>query len=1122
MATMPTPPDDPARSGLNRRSVLRGGSLAAGVAGAAALSSALPASALADSVGQGGVAAAGTRAGAAPVVQGTSVNYAPALLGTDQPRPVLHWWLRQLGTPPDGYQVQVASSAALLLRGNADVWDSGIVGGAAALDVRYGGPKLLPRKRYHWRVRARSAGRLGPWSSASWFETGLLDEGWAGAQWIGNEPAPAEDRNLDGANWIWTPGSTANGGPSGTYHLRGSLTLPAGTTVTSAYLVLTADDYYTAYLNGQPILSSPDVTDGWRTAETVDLTEQARAAVGASLTVAAEVTNGTGPSINPGGLLGKLVVRTATGQLLLVTDAGWRITQNAPSGWQQPGFDDSAWDAAQPLAPYGQGPWGSSVRIEVPTRPAPLLRKSFQTTAGKRIAAARLYLAAGGYAVCWINGKRVGDHVLDPGFTAYQRTVQYVVHDVTGLVSAGSNSIGAELGRGFYGLVTPPNAWNWDSAVWHGEPRLLARLEISYTDGSGTSIVSDPSWRISDGPVVFESMYAGETYDARLRPDGWQHNEFDDSDWSAATVLDAPAGTLVAQECEPIRVVETLPPQTIRSPRAGVWVVDFGRTVAGWTRLRMTLPRGTEVSVVHGETLAADGTVQARNGNAAGRCQQSSYLAAGTGQVEEWEPQFTYYGFRYAQLTGLPAGLTPTEQNIQLRVVYSDIDDAGTFSTDDALYQRFEAMMRRTIHNNLHALPTDTPMYEKNGWTGDAQVGVPTMAQQLAMPRLLGKWLRDLADSQVDSGQLPVIVPSGGWGYRELAPAPEWTTVYPFLLREMHRWYGDTALLAEHLPVVTRYLDWELGRLQDGLAVTALGDYLSPGTGGNPPEDTRLTATAYLIRALRSTAESAEITGADGAAALAARYRAAAEALRGRLNEEFLDRTAGHYRTSKDPGYRQTNNVIPMAFDLVPDEFVTPVFESLVADISARGNHLNTGCLGTSELLPLLTRYGRADLAAAVARQRSYPSWGYWVDNGADTMWEFWQLPGRSRDHYFQGTVVQWLLQNVAGLRPLADGWRRFLVRPDARVGLGNAQHALTTVRGEVAAGWQQQGARLTLRVTVPLGCTAEVHVPARAAGDVQAVSELPATSSEPVLLDGFVRITVGGGRWTFTSRSAE
>ena len=211
------------------------------------------------------------------------------------------------------------------------------------------------------------------------------------------------------------------------------------------------------------------------------------------------------------------------------------------------------------------------------------------------------------------------------------------------------------------------------------------------------------------------------------------------------------------------------------------------------------------------------------------------------------------------------------------------------------------------------------------------------------------------------------------------------------------------------------YLDWELGRLQDGLAVTALGDYLSPGTGGNPPEDTRLTATAYLHRALISMAEVGELTGHD---AEATRLRQAAAGLRDRLNETFLDRTPGLYRTSRDPGYRQTSNAVPLAFGLVPDDMVRAVVDNLVADIEARGWHLNTGCLGTSVLLPVLTAHGRPDVAARVALQRTYPSWGYWVDNGADTMWEMWPTSTRSRQHYFQGTVVQWLFENVAGLRP--------------------------------------------------------------------------------------------------------
>src|SRR5690606_8522797 len=296
-------------------------------------------------------------------------------------------------------------------------------------------------------------------------------------------------------------------------------------------------------------------------------------------------------------------------------------------------------------------------------------------------------------------------------------------------------------------------------------------------------------------------------------------------------------------------------------------------------------------------------------------------------------------------------------------------------------YVQLERMMRRTVLNNLHSFPTDTPMYEKNGWTGDAQVGAPTMALTLGLAPFFTKWLGDLRDSQIDSDQIPVIVPSGGWGYQELAPAPEWTTVYPYLLREMHRWYGDTHVLSEHWEPALAYVDWELGRLEDGLAVTALGDYLSPGTGGNPPEDTRLTATAYLHRALIAMAEVGEMLGHDDEAA---RLRSAADGLRARLNETFLDTERGLYRTDQDPEYRQTSNAVPLALGLVPDEYVQAVVDSLVADIEQRDWHLNTGCLGTQVLLPVLTAHGHADTAAKVALQRTDPSWGHWIDSGAD------------------------------------------------------------------------------------------------------------------------------------------
>jgi alpha-L-rhamnosidase len=871
-----------------------------------------------------------------------TTEYADRPLGTDVSRPRLGWIATApgYGATQSAYQVLVASEPELLTPETADVWDSGQVASAKSFGVPYDGPALAPRTRYHWAVRLWDGlERVGRWSAGSWFETGLLGEGFGAAQWIGARDSEVRDEDV----------------------------------------------------------------------------------------------------------------------------------------------------------------------------PAPLLRRSF--TLGP-VKSARLYASGLAYQELRINGQRVGDSVLDPGFTDYEETVLSVAYDVTELLRSGDNVLGAELGRGFFGLSTP-NVWRWHQAPWTAEPRLLARLVIEHTDGSVTEIVTDDAWRVTDGPTRSDSLFSGETYDARLHPAGWDEADFDDSEWGEALVVPGPRGQVRAQEHEPIRVIEDVAPVEFTQPKPGVWIADFGRTTAGWTKLRVTAPAGTTISLTHGEWLLADGTVFAENQHVQkDRFQRDEYIASGNG-VEEWEPRFSYKGFRYVQLEGFPG--SPTRDSVTMRVVHSDVPGVSRFSSSEPLYEQLEQAMRRTVLNNLHGIPTDTPKMEKNGWTGDAQVGAPTMAGTLGMARFFTKWLGDLRDSQSPDGRLPVIVPTGDWGYTELSPATEWSTVYPFILREMHRWYGDERLLADHWNAVLRYVDYELDRVSDGLSLSVLGDWLPPGyQDGPPPEDRRLTGTAYLYRAVLAVAEIAELLGKP---AEVDRLRKAAEELADGLNRAFLDRSAGIYRTSSDPDYRQTSNAVPLAFGMVPAEVVPAVVANLVADIEARGFHLNTGCLGVGVLLPVLTAHGHGDVAARVAMQRSYPSWGYWIDNGADTMWEMWETDTRSRNHYFQGTVVQWLLENVAGLRNVSGGWSRILVRPDGRAGIDSASLLTDTVRGRVSVSWRRVGRVFQLEVQVPVGGTAEVHVPAEAVSDVTVV---PAPyAPEPVAVDGYCVFTVTSGHWNFTSRTS-
>jgi alpha-L-rhamnosidase len=1038
--------------GLSRRTFLRGSAVGAGAL-------ALP----------GGVAAAADPH-LGPAVVRTTVEAAPTLLGTDVTAPRLGWVVGGGGARQTAYQVRVDG-----------VWDSGKVVSGRTVGVPYSGPPLAPLTRYRWRVRVwDERGRVSGWSPAGWWETGFLGTDWE-AQWVG-APAAEEPPGFDGASWVWAPGATTSGAPPGSCWFRCVAAVPAGRTVTRALLVATADDDFSLFLDGEPVLHAPEHVDGWKAGRFADVTSRVR---DGGLVLAAVATNRGSGGVNPGGLLVRLVLELDDGSGHdVVTDGTWRVAETEQPGWEEAGFDDSTWSPVTVLAPYGGGPWGSQVSIAV-ERPAPVVRRTF--TVDKAVSAARLHIAGLAYYDAELNGRRVGRQVLDPGFTDYDETVLYATHDITPLVTRGTNEIRVTLGRGFYGLLTP-NVWNWHRPPWHGEPRLLARLTLEHPDGSQTTIGSDTDWEVADSPTRSDSIYAGETFDARHVPA-----------WRPAAVLDPPRGVLTAQQHEPISVAETVTPVAVTALDDGSFVVDMGRTMAGWSRLTVTAPAGTLVSLQHGEQRNADGSVNGSNGHVPGRHQLDEYICAGTGE-EVWEPRFSYKGFRYVQVRGLAQ--PPT---LHGRVVHSSVPDTGTFQCSEPFFEQLERAMRRTVRNNLHGIPTDTPMFEKNGWTGDAQLGTPVMAFALGMQRFFTKWLGDLADSQNAAGQLPVIVPSGGWGYQELAPSPEWTTVYPFVLREMYRVYGDDRVAAEHWPVLTRYLDWEIARMRDGLAVTALGDWLPPGYGsGIPPEDTRLTATAYLHRGLTAAAELGELLGHD-----TTRYRQVADSARAALNATFL--RDGAYRTDRDPDYRQTSNAIPLAFGLVPDEAVADVVANLVADIRARGDHLNTGALGTSVLLPVLTAHGHADVAHALATQRTYPSWGYWFDNGADTMWEMWELDSRSRDHYFFGTVVQWLYENVAGLRPGDAGYERFVVRPDARVGLTRAAAAVETVRGRVAVAWSVRGRTTTLDVEVPFGATAEVHVPAT--GRVQARPGTRYVRSE----QGFAVYEVPRGTWRFT-----
>ncbi|MBB4661905.1 family 78 glycoside hydrolase catalytic domain [Conexibacter arvalis] len=1055
-----------------------------------------------------------------------------------------------------GTRAPEASGAAQRLGADARgghrvVWDSGIVR-SRAQEVRYGGPALDSRTRYRWRVQALDErGRRGPWSRAATFETGLLSAAdWRGS-WIGAPGADEDPAAVDlaGTNWIWEDaGDPLSEAPAGSRWFRRELTLPAGARVASAKLVVDADDGFTAWVNGSEVSATdPDpAKESWRNPQLADVTALLRAGANA---IAVRATNGR-PS--PAGMFARLVVETVDGQRTTVdSDSAWKVAATAPAdgdAWTRPGYDDTAWRSARELVAWGGAPWGE-VRPQVRARPEPLLRRSFtlgggrgrgaNAAAGKRSAAsatrgadpvgrgrlpvrARLYASGVAYADFTLNGRRVTDAVLDPAFARYDRRVFAVTHDVTKLLRRGENVLGARLGRGFFGM-RQGNAWNWDRAPWTSEPRVRAQLELTWPDGRVETIATDGAWKTHDGPTRTDSLYAGEHYDAREQRPGWDEPGFDDRAWASAAEVRAPAGRVEPQAIEPIVVSGTLSPTDVTNPRAGTYVFELPRVMAGWARIHVRGEAGRTVTLRYGEKLKADGTVQHESGFVTGESQVDRYTLNGDRRGESWEPRYSYKGFRYVQLDGWPGSEPPTVDNLDGRVVHTDLTSVGDFDSDDPLLNRMREITRTTVVNNYHGIPTDTPMYEKNGWTGDAMLMAETLQLEYDMRRLLPKWVDDIADSQGPQGNLPGLAPDNGWGLGPYGQAPPWNAAFlhvPWILYER---YGDRDVLVEHYDAMKRYVEHELTRARpDGTHPSFLNDYLAPRYGsGNSPEDPALAGTAYAFRNVAQFARIAKVLGRDDDAA---RYEAAAARIREAFNGAFLNGARDAYVTASDPGYRQTSNLLALAFGLVPADAEQAVERRLLDEIAAKGDHLDTGALGTRELLSELTRRGHGELAYKLVAQPTYPSFRFIVDQGATAWWEGWEPTVRSYDHTFvQGTVNQWLIERVAGIRPLAPGYERVLLQPGPVGEVDRARAATATPRGEVALDWKRsRGGRFELRAEVPVGATAVVDVPAARAADVRE-SGRPAARADGVRQiagapSGSVRFEVVSGSYRFTT----
>ena len=760
-----------------------------------------------------------------------------------------------------------------------------------------------------------------------------------------------------------------------------------------------------------------------------------------------------------------------------VWDQAGRPSESQPARWEMGLLQAADWQAK----------WIGRT-TDTNSNPAPLLRRAF--TLGGKVKQARAYVCGLGYYELFLNGAKVGDHLLDPGYTRYDRRALYVTYDVTDQLRSGSNAVGVILGNGWFNCHTKA-VWNFHEAPWRSAPKLLLHLRVDYADGRSETVVSDESWQCSSGPIRFDSIYGGETYDARLEQPGWSTAGFEASRWEPVKLVEAPLGKLAAQMMPAIKVHEVLKPVKLTEPKPGVFVVDVGQNLAGMAELRVKGPAGTRVQMRYGERLFPDGTLDTRDMEQhvkkLGQEQQhqtDTYLLKGGGREENYASRFTYHGFQYIEVTGFPG--QPTLDSFRARFIHSAVPKAGEFTCSNPLLNRIQRAAYWAFLSNLQGLPTDCPHREKNGWTGDAHLACEQAQFNFFPVPVHQKWINDLGDEQKATGALPGIVPTSGWGYG-FGSGPAWDSAFLLIPYYEYLYYGDTEIFRRHYDGMKRYVDYLTTRAKDGIVQIGLNDWAPWKT----KTAAAITDTAYYYVDARIVALAAELLGQNDDLR---KYLALATSIREAFNQKFY-----HADTSLYDNGSQTALSCALCQGLVEPENQARVLARLVAAVEQANYHIDTGILGAKYLLNTLLENGRADLAYRMVAQKDQPSWGWWLEQGATTLWEQWNGT-ESRNHIMFGDVSAWFYKALAGLQPdlQAPGFKHFFIKPQVVGDLTSARGQYDSIRGRIVSEWAVEKGQFKLRVVVPPNTTATIVVPGASAESVKE-GRVPARQAQGV-----------------------
>ncbi|MEO7121090.1 MAG: family 78 glycoside hydrolase catalytic domain [Ginsengibacter sp.] len=784
------------------------------------------------------------------------------------------------------------------------------------------------------------------------------------------------------------------------------------------------------------------------------------------------------------------------------------------SRWSTPGFFQMAllnkndWKAK----------WIEPGFIDSVGQPSPMFRKQF--SADKKIRSAVIFITAHGLYDVQINGKRVSNDYFAPGWTSYNKRLQYQGYDVTDLVKQGNNAIGVTLGDGWYrGHL----AWDNNKNIYGKDISFLLQLEITYNDGSVKTIVSDESWKSTTGSIRSSSIYDGETIDARMKKTGWTYSGYDDSKWSGVNVENFSNDNLVSTINELATKHETFKPVKIITTPKGEKVIDFGQNVVGWAMLKVRGNAGDTIIIQHAEVLDKEGNFYTANLRAAKAT--STYILNGKGE-EFFEPHFTYYGFRYVKVEGIKGDLNPDD--FTAVAIYADMKPTGTFTTSNELINQLQHNIQWGQKGNFLDVPTDCPQRdERLGWTGDAQAFSRTASFNMNVNNFFDKWMKDVAADQLQNGSVPFVIPNvlgnnsaGSTGWSDVATIIPWN---------MYLAYGDKKILEDQYPSMKAWVEYMHHQSHDDLWNTGFhfGDWLfyspeDPNSGTAAITDKYLIAQCFYAHSTQLLINTATVLGkTDDVETYSALLK--------KIKEAFL-------KEYVSPNGRlisgtQTAYVLALNFDMLPEDLRKQDAERLVENIKSYDNHLTTGFLGTPYLCEVLTRFGYDSVAYKLLLQKTFPSWLYPVTMGATTIWERWdgekpdstfENPGmNSFNHYAYGAIGDWMYCKMVGIDTYEDGvgYKHIKIKPHIGGGFTYASAGLDTYYGKVSNSWKIENGNLLMDVEIPANTWATVFIPAANADVVRESGKILSTLKDIKVNgyeDHFISLELGSGVYNF------